>query len=113
MTLLHRSIFYCKELTRVTKKILPNVGGGLVISPLISRNRGTKQLEVGKHLAFRILGRASVMRSDNNNAISGVTLKQQAEETFRNGKIALSFANQFLDSNGELLSGKSKGDLLE
>ena len=99
---------------RYKNLFLPSIDGGLlVVNPLYSPNRGTKQLQVGKHLTFQILGRASVLSSSSNNAVSGVTLKRQAEETFRNGKITLSFANQFLDSNGELPSGKSEGDLLE
>ena len=74
---------------RYKNRFLPNVGGGLVVSLLISSNRGTKQLEVRNQLTFRILGRASVLNSNTNNAVSGVTLKRQAEETFKNGKITL------------------------
>ena len=82
---------------------LPSIDGCLVVNPLCSPNRGTKQLKVGQHLTFRGLGRANVLSSTKNNDISGVTLKRQAEETFKNEKIALSFAIQYLDSNGGLL----------
>ena len=97
---------------RYKNMVVPTVGSGLVVSSFICPNRGTKQLKAGKHLTFQILGRANVLSSNNNNVISGVMLKRQMEETFKNGKIPLSFATQFLDSNRQLPLGKSEGYLL-
>ena len=37
---------------RYNNLFVPTVGSDLVVSPLYSPNRGTKQLEVGKHLTF-------------------------------------------------------------
>ena len=70
---------------RYKNLFVPTVGGGLVVSLLTSPNRRTKQLEVSKHITFQSFGRANVLSSIKNNAISGVTLKRQVEKTFKNG----------------------------
>ena len=41
---------------RYKSLFLPGIGGGLVVSPLYSPNRGTKQLKVGEHLTLQSLG---------------------------------------------------------
>ena len=57
------------------------------------------------------MARANVFNSNKNHAISSVTLKQQAEDTFRNGKIPTPYAMRILD-NGQLTSEKNEVDLL-
>ena len=37
---------------RYKNLFIPAVGGGRVVSPFIGPKRGTKQIEVGKHLTF-------------------------------------------------------------
>ena len=59
---------------RYKNLFLSSIGGSLVVNPLYSPNRGTKQFKVGQHLTFQSLGRAKVLSSIKNNAISGVTL---------------------------------------
>ena len=53
------------------------------------------------------------MSSEKNNAIYGVTLKDQAEDIFRNGKIAMSFAIDLIDLSWKLPSEKTDNYLLE
>ena len=94
-------------------KINTDAGTKTIVAPLYSPNRDTKEIQVGTNLTYIILARASVWTNDSNNVISELTLYRQAVETFKNGKKALAYANEFLDSGGHLPSGKNVSDLLE
>jgi len=73
-------------------------GTKMIVAPLYSPNRDTKEIQVGTNLTFHILARAKVMTNKCNNVISEVTLQRQAAETFKNGKKALAYAHEFLHS---------------
>ena len=80
-----------------------------IVKPILSPNRGTQELCLGKELTYESLRYSTL---NGNTLIPGRTLHSMALLTFQYGKKALAYAQAFLDSSKNLPSGEKEHDLL-
>ncbi|MGK3751067.1 MAG: hypothetical protein ACI8RD_003367 [Bacillariaceae sp.] len=80
-----------------------------IVKPILSPNRGTQELCLGKEIAYETL-RCSTL--NGKMLIPGRMLHSMALLTYQYGKKALAYAQAFLDSSKNLPSGEKEHDLL-